>query len=71
MSVATGLLVDRALGEPPAAVHPVAAFGRAMQRLEARTYADSRARGSYYALVGMALFCHSSNASRGKRSETA
>jgi len=55
VSVATGLLVDRALGEPPAAVHPVAAFGRAMQQFEARTYADSRARGSCYALVGVAL----------------
>ena len=29
-AAAVGLLVDRIAGEPPAAVHPVAAFGRAM-----------------------------------------
>ncbi len=55
VSVAAGLLFDRAVGEPPAAVHPVVAFGHVMQRVEARTYADSRARGVYYALAGLAL----------------
>jgi adenosylcobinamide-phosphate synthase len=55
VSVATGLLVDRALGEPPAPMHPVVAFGRVMQRVEARTYADSRARGVYYTLAGVGL----------------
>src|SRR5581483_7996618 len=34
VAAALGLLADRALGEPPAPVHPVALFGRAMARLE-------------------------------------
>jgi adenosylcobinamide-phosphate synthase len=55
VSVAAGLLVDRAVGEPPAPVHPVAAFGHVMQRVEARTYADTRARGVYYTVTGVAL----------------
>jgi adenosylcobinamide-phosphate synthase len=55
VSVAAGLLVDRAVGEPPAPVHPVAAFGHVMQRVEARMYADSRARGVCYTLAGVAL----------------
>jgi len=33
-AAAVGLLADRALGEPPAALHPVAGFGRAMTELE-------------------------------------
>ena len=55
MSVATGLVVDRALGEPPAALHPVALFGSLMQRIEARTYSDSRVRGAGYTLAGASL----------------
>jgi adenosylcobinamide-phosphate synthase len=34
VAAALGLLADRGLGEPPAAIHPVAAFGRAMTGLE-------------------------------------
>jgi adenosylcobinamide-phosphate synthase len=34
LAPAVGLVADRFLGEPPAAVHPVAAFGRLMIRLE-------------------------------------
>src|SRR5205085_956363 len=55
VSVATGLVVDRALGEPPAALHPVALFGSLMQRIEARTYSDSRVRGAGYTLAGASL----------------
>jgi adenosylcobinamide-phosphate synthase len=51
-AVAAGIAADWLLGEPPAAWHPVAAFGRAMQGLEARCYADSRRRGLAYAATG-------------------
>ena len=54
-AVAAGLLLDRLGGEPPANVHPVAHFGRTMQRLEARIWADSRSRGAAYVTIGVAL----------------
>ncbi|MCU1378543.1 MAG: CobD/Cbib protein, partial [Acidimicrobiales bacterium] len=38
MSVAAGILADRVLGEPPTAVHPVAAFGAAMGAVERRLH---------------------------------
>lgn len=53
-AVALGLLIDRALGEPPAAVHPVAAFGKAMTRLESPLWADARHRGLAYTTIGVA-----------------
>ncbi|MEW6477176.1 MAG: adenosylcobinamide-phosphate synthase CbiB [Actinomycetota bacterium] len=52
---AIGLLVDRALGEPPSAVHPVGAFGRAMAALERPMWRDSRLAGFGYAAVGAGL----------------
>ena len=52
--VARGLLVDRVLGEPPAAAHPVAAFGALMARIEAQIYRDDRAAGLLYATAGVA-----------------
>jgi adenosylcobinamide-phosphate synthase len=52
MGAAAGLLADRALGEPPGAVHPVAAFGRLMTSLEDATYAPTRAAGMRYAALG-------------------
>jgi adenosylcobinamide-phosphate synthase len=55
VAVGLGLLADRALGEPPAVVHPVALFGRAMGRLERVVYADRRAAGAGYALAGVGL----------------
>lgn len=55
LGTAAGLLLDRALGEPPTAVHPVAWFGTAMQRVEARLWADRRQAGVAYALVGVGL----------------
>lgn len=55
LGAAAGLLLDRALGEPPAEVHPVAAFGNLMARVEAGVYADDRAAGVRYTAVGAAV----------------
>lgn len=55
LGVAVGLLLDRALGEPPDALHPVAWFGSAMGRLERRGYADSGAAGLRYASTGVGI----------------
>ena len=52
---ALGLAADRVVGEPPARHHPVAAFGRAMQALEARVYVDHRAAGVAHAAAGVLL----------------
>ncbi len=52
---AIGVLADRLLGEPPARVHPVAAFGRAMAAVERSIYRDDRVRGVAHALSGTAL----------------
>ena len=46
------LLADRVLGEPPAAAHPVALFGRAMTGLERAMWADRRGTGVAYAGAG-------------------
>jgi adenosylcobinamide-phosphate synthase len=55
VSTAIGLLADRALGEPPAPVHPVAAFGTVMTRIERRLYRDDRWAGVVHAASGIAL----------------
>jgi adenosylcobinamide-phosphate synthase len=54
-AAAVGLLADRALGEPPPAVHPVAAFGAAMGVLERCLWRDDPAAGARYAAAGFAL----------------
>jgi adenosylcobinamide-phosphate synthase len=54
-AAAIGLVADRVAGEPPAPVHPTAAFGRAMEAVERLVYADARSRGAGYALCGVAL----------------
>lgn len=54
-SAALGLLADRLVGEPPDAVHPVAAFGRIMQGVESRIYADRRGAGVAHAATGVLL----------------
>lgn len=54
-AVALGLVADRLLGEPPAPVHPVVAFGRVMRRVERSLYRDARAAGVVHALVGTGL----------------
>lgn len=55
LGVAAGLVLDRLLGEPPDAWHPVAWFGTAMGRVERLLYADARLPGAAYALVGVGL----------------
>lgn len=52
-AVATGLLVDGLVGDPPSCVHPVAWFGRAMDRLERTWWGDRRSRGTAHAAVGL------------------
>jgi adenosylcobinamide-phosphate synthase len=52
VGAAAGLVVDRALGEPPSALHPVAGFGRLMIRVERVTYDNTRQRGLVYAAAG-------------------
>ncbi len=54
-AVAAGLLLDRLAGEPPADAHPVAWFGRTMERLEEKIWADRKGRGIVYAACGLAL----------------
>ena len=53
--VALGLILDRALGEPPDHLHPVAAFGSLMQRVERALYADDRGAGCAYTATGVAV----------------
>jgi adenosylcobinamide-phosphate synthase len=51
---AAGLMADRLLGEPPPALHPVAAFGSAMRGVEGRLWRDARGPGVAYAAAGLA-----------------
>lgn len=55
LGVAAGLLLDRALGEPPDHLHPVAWFGTAMTRVEEALYRDSRTAGVLHAAAGAGL----------------
>ncbi len=52
-AAALGLLLDRAAGEPPASLHPVVWFGRAMGLAERAGYRDSRLAGARHALLGV------------------
>lgn len=54
-AAAAGLAVDAVAGEPPAPVHPVAAFGQAMGGLERRWWRDARAPGVAYAAAGVSV----------------
>ena len=54
-SVAIGLALAQLLPEPPNRYHPVAWFGDALQRVEARRYRDDRRRGIEYTVSGVAL----------------
>jgi adenosylcobinamide-phosphate synthase len=51
--IGAGWLADRVLGEPPAAVHPVALFGTAMGRIERLTYRPTRSAGAAHVAVGV------------------
>ena len=53
-AVGTALLLDHLTPEPPNVWHPVAWFGSAMTKLENRVWANSRTRGSGYAIAGFA-----------------
>ena len=55
LAVATGLVLDRLVGEPPADIHPVAGFGHTMERIEQTLWADRRLNGAVYAVSGAAL----------------
>ncbi len=50
---AGGLLWDRALGEPPASLHPVVWFGRLMGRVEATLWRDRRPAGALHTATGV------------------
>jgi len=52
-AAALGVLLDRAIGEPPAPLHPVGWFGRAMAVAECADYRDSRAAGARHAILGV------------------
>lgn len=52
---ALGIVLDRALGEPPVRPHPVSVFGRLMRAAEARLWADRRGPGVVYAALGVAV----------------
>ena len=55
LGAAAGLVIDRVMGEPPANAHPVAAFGKAMKRVEQALWADRRLAGVAYTAVGVAI----------------
>jgi adenosylcobinamide-phosphate synthase len=55
IAAAAGLVADRVLGEPPARVHPVAAFGQGMTILERRVWRDRRSAGAGFAATGIGL----------------
>ncbi|MCA1842444.1 MAG: adenosylcobinamide-phosphate synthase CbiB [Actinobacteria bacterium] len=48
-------MADRMIGEPPTAVHPVAAFGQVMTMLEPRMWANNRVAGGRYTATGVGL----------------
>ncbi len=54
-AAAAGIVADRLMGEPPAAVHPVVAFGRVMRAVERIAYRDTRAAGVLHAAAGAGL----------------
>ena len=54
-AVMAGWGVDRLLGEPPTAAHPVALFGSAMTKLEQHLYGDERRRGVVYTAIGVGV----------------
>ena len=55
LAAAGGVVVDRLLGEPPDAVHPLVAFGEVMRSVEGSLWRDARLPGVAYALTGTAV----------------
>jgi adenosylcobinamide-phosphate synthase len=68
---AAGLLIDRATGEPPTPMHPVAWFGRVMTLAERFGYRDSRAAGTAHALLGTTVGAAAGAALRSTAAATA
>jgi len=54
-AAALGVLADLALGEPPATLHPLRGFGRAMRCIERGTYRDGRVSGALYCGLGTGI----------------
>ncbi|MEO6126458.1 MAG: adenosylcobinamide-phosphate synthase CbiB [Ilumatobacteraceae bacterium] len=52
-AIALGLAIDRFVGEPPVAVHPVARFGQAMTALETQWYRNSKTAGVVFCAIGV------------------
>jgi adenosylcobinamide-phosphate synthase len=55
LGAAAGLLLDRVLEEPADDLHPVALFGRVMNRVERNLYAQRRDVGAAHAAVGAGI----------------
>ncbi|TAN26536.1 MAG: cobalamin biosynthesis protein CobD [Actinomycetota bacterium] len=55
MGAGVGLLLDRVFGEPPANVHPVACFGKAMTKLETFVWRGTKESGASYGLFGLSI----------------
>lgn len=55
MGAGVGLLLDRAFGEPPSNVHPVALFGKVMTKVEMLLWRGNRASGASYGVFGLAI----------------
>ncbi|WP_188191887.1 cobalamin biosynthesis protein [Nonomuraea sp. SYSU D8015] len=51
LGLALGVALDRLIGDPRSAAHPVAVFGRAAARLEKALYGDHKARGVVHVAV--------------------
>ncbi|HXB51083.1 MAG TPA: adenosylcobinamide-phosphate synthase CbiB [Streptosporangiaceae bacterium] len=68
---AAGILIDRAVGEPPTTMHPVAWFGRVMTMTERFGYRDSRAAGAVHAILGTTLGAATGAALRSTAAATA
>jgi adenosylcobinamide-phosphate synthase len=55
LGAAVGLLLDRLVPEPPAAVHPVVVFGTVMTGVERRLHRDAKTAGVLHAVGGVTL----------------
>jgi adenosylcobinamide-phosphate synthase len=55
LGAAAGVMVDRLLGEPPVAAHPVAGFGVVMRKVETHLYRDARHAGAAHTAVGVGM----------------
>jgi adenosylcobinamide-phosphate synthase len=55
LAAALGILIDRHVEEPLDSVHPVALFGRVMNRVERSLYAERRSAGVAHAALGVGI----------------